>query len=300
MSRIHYTYCPVCASTELRAVLQVKDYTVSGERFTVTECNSCTLRFTQDVPDAITIAPYYKSENYISHTNTVKGLVNRLYHFVRKRTLIGKRRLLTRVTGLSQGNLLDMGSGTGAFLGEMKSNGWSTTGLEPDPDARKVAKETYGIELSKLELLSSLPANSFDAITLWHVLEHVHQLGDTLRQLKAVLKNTGKLIIAVPNYTAIDESIYKEHWAAYDVPRHLYHFSPQSIKELMEKNGLKVDAYKPMWYDSFYISMLSSKYKNGRIKWISACWNGLRSNMAALKDTKKCSSVIYVISKGQS
>lgn len=295
MSRIHYTYCPVCGSADFHNVLQATDHTVSGDSFWIAECASCTLRFTQDVPDAQAIAPYYKSENYISHSNTAKGLTNRLYHIVRKRTLTHKRKLVQQATGLTQGRLLDMGSGTGAFLQEMKTNGWATTGLEPDADARKVAASLNNVELEDPERLYQLSAGSFDAITLWHVLEHVHDLPATLQQFKKLLTPAGRLIIAVPNYTAAEAAIYKEYWAAYDVPRHLYHFSPRSMQVLMEKHGLKILEYKPMWYDSFYISMLSSRYKNGATNWLASFRNGLRSNLTALSDVKRCSSVIYII-----
>ena len=295
--RIHYAHCPVCNSTEIKNVLQVKDYTVSGELFTIAECQSCTFRFTQDVPDENTIAPYYKSEDYISHTNTTAGLINRLYHSVRKRTIVRKRKLVEKNTGIKAGKMLDVGSGIGSFVSEMKQQGWETTGLEPDADARKVANDLYDLTLADTAQLYQLPADHFDAITLWHVLEHVHDLSKYIQQLKTLLKEKGKLFIAVPNYMAADATIYREYWAAYDVPRHLYHFSPRSMQTLMEKNGLKVLHYKPMWYDSFYISLLSSKYKTGKANWFTAFWNGLRSNFAAMDDKKKCSSVIYVIGK---
>ena len=295
--RIHYTLCPVCDSAALKNVLQVKDHTVSGELFTVAECQFCTLRFTQDVPDENAIAPYYKSEEYISHTNTAKGFINRLYHSVRKRTIVKKGKLVEDETALKKGKMLDVGSGIGSFVKEMKQNGWDATGLEPDADARKIAKELYGLELGDITKFYQLPDDYFDAITLWHVLEHVHDLPKYVQQLKNLLKEKGKLFVAVPNYTAADADNYNEYWAAYDVPRHLYHFSPKSIEVLMKKNGLQVLKYKPMWYDSFYISLLSSKYKNGKAGWLSASWNGLRSNLVALADNKKCSSVIYVIGK---
>jgi 2-polyprenyl-3-methyl-5-hydroxy-6-metoxy-1,4-benzoquinol methylase len=295
--RIDYANCPVCNSRDIKNVLQVKDYTVSGELFTIAECKSCTFRFTQDVPDENTIGPYYKSEDYISHTNTAKGFINRLYHAVRKRTLAGKRKLVEENTRVKAGKILDAGSGIGSFVNEMKQHGWEATGLEPDADARKVAKDLYDLELTDAGQFYKLPAGYFDAITLWHVLEHVHDLSTYIQQLKALLKENGRLFIAVPNYTAADAVIYKEYWAAYDVPRHLYHFSPQSMKILMKNNGLKILRYKPMWYDSFYISLLSSKYKNGKTNWLVAFWNGLRSNLAAISDNTKCSSVIYIIGK---
>ena len=294
---IHYTNCPVCGSGDIKNVLLAKDYTCSNENFVIAECTACTLRFTQDVPEAASIGPYYKSENYISHTNTSRGLINRLYQSVRKRTLKNKRRLIEKQTGINKGCVLDVGSGTGAFVNEMKKSGWQVTGLEPDADARSVCKQVYDIELRSIEQLFELAPSSFDAITMWHVLEHVHDLHGYLAQLKSLLKQNGKLFIAVPNYTSMDAVIYKEHWAAYDVPRHLYHFSPASMLLLMEKYGLKVLVYKAMWYDSFYVSMLSSKYKNGASNLLASFFNGLRSNSRAMQDVKKCSSVIYIIGK---
>jgi 2-polyprenyl-3-methyl-5-hydroxy-6-metoxy-1,4-benzoquinol methylase len=295
--RIHYTNCPVCGSATINNVLQVKDYTVSHAQFSIVECSNCTLRFTQDVPDQASIAPYYKSEDYISHTNTQNGVINRLYHFVRQRTIERKRKLICSVTGLAKGRMLDVGCGTGSFLVEMKGHGWQAIGLEPDADARAVAKQQYGLDLQEADQLYQLPAGQFDAITLWHVMEHVHDLQAYVQQLKNLLSEEGKLFIAVPNYTSGDAAAYKQYWAAYDVPRHLYHFSPSSVEVLMQMNGLKVEQYKPMWYDSFYISLLSSKYKNGNTNWIGAAWTGLSSNLKAMGNVKKCSSVIYIISR---
>jgi 2-polyprenyl-3-methyl-5-hydroxy-6-metoxy-1,4-benzoquinol methylase len=296
-SLVHYTHCPVCGSAAINTVLSAKDHTVSGETFTITECKDCTVRFTRDVPDAASISPYYKSENYISHTNTSKGLINRLYQSVRKRTLKQKRKLVQKALGMQQGALLDVGSGTGAFVKYMQQNGWQVTGLEPDADARKVATEVNKVTLQDISMFYELPPFSFDAITLWHVMEHVHDLQQYVQQLKNLLKINGRLFIAVPNYTSADAAVYKENWAAYDVPRHLYHFSPKSMQVLMERNGLKLLDHKPMWYDSFYISLLSSQYKNGKASLVGAFLNGLRSNYKAMGDVKKCSSVIYVVGK---
>jgi 2-polyprenyl-3-methyl-5-hydroxy-6-metoxy-1,4-benzoquinol methylase len=264
----------------------------------------CSLRFTQDVPDRYSIGQYYKSENYISHTNTSKGLINNLYQIVRKKTLRQKRKLICHISGKKKGTLLDVGSGTGAFVNEMQLSGWNVTGLEPDEDARRVAKENFQCDVMGIDDLFNLPENKYDVITLWHVLEHVHDLQAYLQQFKKILRQDGRLVIAVPNYTSFDASVYKEYWAAYDVPRHLYHFSPNSMKLLITKNGMSIIKFKPMWFDSFYVSFLSSKYKNashlqgpGKTNWFTASWNGFISNLEALFDHQKCSSVIYIISK---
>ena len=303
-SIVHYTRCPACDSSLVRPVFDTKDHSVSGESFSIWECDDCSMRFTQDSPDINSIGQYYKSENYISHTDTSQGLINRLYKIVRKRTLRQKRKLICKIAAKEKGILLDVGSGTGAFVNEMKQNGWNVTGLEPDQDARRVAKEVLGCELKAIDELFHLPENAFDVITLWHVLEHVHDLHGYLQQFKKLLKPDGRLVVAVPNYTSFDASVYKEFWAAYDVPRHLYHFSPFSMKLLIDKNVMRIISHKPMWFDSFYVSFLSSKYKNasipgkqGKTNWVSASWNGFVSNLEALFNNKKCSSVIYVISK---
>lgn len=296
-SSVRYSVCPLCSSPGIQPVLSAKDHTVSGKSFEIWECSACTLRFTQDVPDPSSIGAYYQSENYISHSNTNKGLINRLYHLVRKQTLVNKRRLITGATSLPEGRLLDIGAGTGAFVQYMQTYGWQATGLEPDETARKRAAEAHGAQLLPMEEFKQLEKNSFDAITLWHVLEHVHDLHDYMEQLKAILKPAGRIFIAVPNYTSYDAAVYKGYWAAYDVPRHLYHFSPASMKQLLKLHGLQHHDIEPMWFDGFYISLLSGQYKTGRSNIISGFFTGAVSNLKAMFRTERCSSLIYVIGK---
>lgn len=289
---VHYNECPVCRGTAAVKFLQVTDHSASKKTFEVWRCPGCTLCFTQDAPSQNEIGPYYQFEDYISHTDTRKGLVNRLYHFVRGITLNSKKKIVEKATGLKNGHLLDIGSGTGAFTGKMKKSGWKVTGLEPDEAARKKCLDNHGITVHPPEHLFSLPDASFDAITLWHVLEHVHQLQEYMQKIKTLLKPGGILIIAVPNYTSHDAQVYQQYWAAWDVPRHLYHFSPKAMDALLSAHGLTVQKIKPMWFDSFYVSMLSEKYRKGNI--VRAMFTGLSSNMKALGDKKKCSSVIYI------
>lgn len=293
---VHYSSCPVCGASQLKTVFSITDHSVSGEKFLVVECDQCTVRLTQDAPSAHTIAPYYQSENYISHTNSNKGLINQLYRQVRKITLLEKKNLIQKISGLSTGKLLDMGSGTGAFAGFMKKAGWQVTGLEPDEGARKVAYSEFGVVLTDTSSFYELSPAQFDVITLWHVLEHVHDLQSYVQQLKKLLKPQGKLLIAVPNYTSEDARYFGVHWAAYDVPRHLYHFSPSAMRTLLANNQLKLETIRPMWFDSFYVSMLSSKYKAGKLQLVPSIWTGLVSNVKAWKDKERCSSLIYVAS----
>ena len=296
INKVHYTNCPVCNSDHINPLLTVKDHSVSKQDFVVWQCGNCSLRFTQDIPDEASIGRYYQSADYISHSNTNKGLVNKLYQGVRNYTLDQKANLIISQT-VKHGNILDLGAGIGAFLNTMKKKGWEISGIEPDAGARQQAKNLFNIDLNETNSLNGLPEKSFDAITLWHVLEHVHQLHTYVEKLRSLLKPDGKLFVAVPNYKSVDSSIYKLYWAAYDVPRHLYHFTPKAINNLMAQHGLKVIAKKPMWFDSFYISLLSSQYKNGKTSWIGAAASGLRSNLKALLDKDYCSSITYIIEK---
>ena len=289
--------CPLCGSTIIEKKLVCKDYTVSNEIYDIWECGDCTLRFTQDVPDRDSIGPYYQAESYISHTDSEKGLINKAYMLARNYTLNWKMKLVKDCVGssLKESSLLDIGAGTGAFLHKASKAGWSVRGLEPDEGARKICREKYGLDTEPPGKLFELPAQNFDAVTMWHVLEHVHQLHEYMQQIKRVLKPGGAALIALPNYTSQDAKHYQQNWAAYDVPRHLYHFTPAAISNLVERHGMKMEAIKPMWLDAFYIAMLSEKYKNGKGNLGAAVLNGLRSDLQTFRNTASCSSLVYII-----
>ena len=295
--RIPLTICPCCNSSSVFPVLSARDHTVSNEVFEIWHCDDCTNRFTQSVPGAADISPYYQSTSYVSHSDTQKGFINRLYHIIRNHTLSTKRKLVQKVSGKRTGILLDVGAGTGAFVNTMQNAGWKITGLEPDDTARTNAAQKYALDLLSPELLDTLDEEHFDVITLWHVLEHVHALHPYLENFHRLLKPGGRLLIAVPNYTSYDAAHYKSFWAAYDVPRHLYHFSPKGMELLARKKGFVLETVQPMWFDSFYVSMLSEQYKNGSANIVGAVWNGLLSNLKAIGNRKKASSLIYILFK---
>lgn len=299
LGNIHLTKCPACNATAINQIISAIDYTVSNQTFEIWQCNNCSIRFTQDIPDINHIGPYYQSNTYVSHSDTKEGLINRLYHLVRNYTLQSKQHLIQKLTKKSVGQLLDIGAGTGAFAHRMQSKGWNIIGLEPDSSARDLAKNNYSLALDEPSAISHLTAHSFDAITLWHVLEHVHDLSGYWNHFKNLIAPDGKLVIAVPNYTSYDASHYQQYWAAYDVPRHLYHFSPDSIEQLSKANGFKLEKVYPMWFDSFYVSLLSEQYKNGKSNLVKAFCIGLLSNAKTMFNHKKCSSVIYIFSPNQ-
>ncbi|MCB0842264.1 MAG: class I SAM-dependent methyltransferase [Bacteroidetes bacterium] len=294
---ITYSTCPVCDSSDISHVLSPKDYTVSNEVFEVWHCNHCQVRFTQNIPGESEIGKYYQSEEYISHSNTSKGIVNRLYQIVREYTLTQKRKLVERLSEKKSGSILDIGCGTGEFLGTMKSAGWKTLGLEPSEDAQEQARKNFQLDVYDNEHLFELSDNSFDVITMWHVLEHVHKLHEYLDKINSLLTSDGLLIIAVPNYQSLDADVYQKEWAAYDVPRHLYHFSPPAMEMLLKQHNLKLEKLKRMPFDAFYVSLLSEKYKYGKLRLISAFFTGFRSWLQNLSRLERGSSVLYVIRK---
>jgi 2-polyprenyl-3-methyl-5-hydroxy-6-metoxy-1,4-benzoquinol methylase len=292
VEHLNQSNCPSCGASSLNTYLTVKDHFLSKEDFKLDLCSTCNLLFTNPRPTLDQIGDYYKSEDYVSHSSTKKGFVNKVYAWVRSYTLKKKISLIKELTPGRK--LLDIGAGTGHFLAKAKESGYSVLGLEPDQDARKVALSENEIELKDLSLLHELN-QSFDIISMWHVLEHVYNLQMDLDKIVSLVNQDGVLIIAVPNYTSFDAQHYKEYWAAYDVPRHLYHFSPKSIIPLIESKGLKFEKMLPMKFDSYYVSMLSEKYKGGSM--LKAMRIGFLSNLKAKEGLS--SSQIYIFRKKQ-
>lgn len=286
------TNCPVCNSENLQKDITCKDFLVSGEDFNLSVCMICQFKFTNPRPLDSELGKYYKSEKYISHTNTKQGIVSRLYHLVRNYTLKKKVKLVSRY--VSRGTLLDYGCGTGMFLNAARGAGFTCYGIEPDDGARNMASQ---MDLNVVADKSQLPSDvEFDLITMWHVLEHVSDLNATIELLRSRLKKEGTLIIAVPNYRSFDAEHYGPHWAAYDVPRHLYHFDKTSIRNLLANHSFQLLTTLPMIFDSYYVSMLSEKYKYGKTNYLRAFRNGFRSNLRA-SSSWGYSSVIYVFKK---
>ncbi|XMO87914.1 class I SAM-dependent methyltransferase [Algibacter sp. AS12] len=273
--------------------LKVKDHSVSGEVFELIQNLEYGFLETTPQPSSDKLSDYYESEDYISHTDSKRNLFEKAYHLVRSFSLKKKLNLINSCS--SEGKkLLDIGCGTGDFLQTAQQNNWIVSGIEPNQQARKIAnKKTNGSVFNTEQLLKFQP-NSFDVITLWHVLEHLPNLDEQIATFKKLLKANGTLIIAVPNYKSFDAQYYKSFWAAYDVPRHLWHFNKISVSNLVSKQSFKVNKIKPMWFDSFYVSMLSEKYKTGSMNAVIGFWIGLRSNLKAI-GSKEASSLIYVI-----
>ena len=293
-----FSPCPICNKEDISTLLYTKDYSLTGEDFQIIQCSHCTLEYTDPAPSKEDIAPYYNFPSYISHTDSKEGFVNKIYHKVRNLTLTQKTNWVQSLFTGHKGQLLEVGAGTGAFAHSMSKQGWKVTALEPDESSRNKALENYNIQLLPIEKLNDLDSASYEVITLWHVLEHVHDLNEYMKLFHRLLKPNGRLVIAVPNYTSYDAGFYKKHWAAYDVPRHLYHFSPMSMHYLTKKHKMFIVQKLPMWFDSFYVSLLSEKYKqSGMLGMLRAFFIGCISNLAALRNTDRGSSIIYEIKK---
>ncbi|MGI4759379.1 MAG: methyltransferase domain-containing protein [Janthinobacterium lividum] len=290
------TTCPVCGSPDLHDKLRVQDKSVSQETFTIQQCGACGFQFTNPRPDAASIGKYYESDAYVSHNSAAQGLVNRVYKVARYFTVRRKVALITRLNGGHKGKLLDYGCGTGHFLAGAKRAGWQVTGLEPNGRARLDAAARVGQPILEASALAGLAPASFDSISLWHVLEHVHALADTLTQLISKLKPGGKLLVAVPNAESLDAQHYRQNWAAYDVPRHLYHFAPDPMRQLLTSHGLRLVQTLPLPLDAYYISMLSERNlaperAGGPLAVLKA---GYKSNQYAAQHGGHYSSVLYV------
>lgn len=270
--------------------LTVKDNSVSKETFDLYRDEKLDMLVTFPQPDLLDLPKYYESEDYISHTDGKRSLFEKGYQFIKNIALKNKLNLINCLK-LEKGYLLDIGTGTGDFLSYAKNKGWNTTGIEPSEKAKSIAI-AKGVTFS--ESTTDLESHSFDIITMWHVLEHVPDLENQIKELKRLIKPDGTIIIAVPNFNSYDAKYYGAFWAAYDVPRHLWHFSKTAIKLLFEKEGMKLEKVLPMKFDAFYVSLLSEKYKNGKMNFIKAFFIGLKSNSKA-KTNMEYSSHIYII-----
>lgn len=274
----------------MKSYLKTIDYSVTEEEFELMYDEELQMLIT--TPHPKNLDKYYDSQYYISHTDAKSSLFDKLYQAVKKFNIRKKARLVKKQVPNGK-ELLDIGAGTGDFLLALKNRNWEVNGVEPNFDARMRAQEK-GVNLN-IDI-DSLPVKKYDVITLWHVLEHLPNLELQIKKIVSLLKNDGTLIIAVPNFKSYDANYYKEHWAAYDVPRHLWHFSKMSISKLFKKQKMEVVIIKPMVFDSFYVSLLSEKYKTGKQNYLKGFWTGLRSNMSAMS-TKESSSLTYVLKK---
>ena len=286
--------CPWCDSEKTQLQLWVKDEFLSKEDFQIYECLQCGLLFTEPRPPKDKIGEYYKSEEYYSHQENKKGFIPKLYESIKTLNLKAKYKIATK--GIKKGKALDIGCGVGDYLHTMETEGWETTGIEPSEEAKAIAKKRTKAQLYSPEEIGQLKDESFDLITMWHVLEHVDDLKTEIAHLERLLKKGGRLVLALPNYKSYDANYYKEYWAAYDVPRHLNHFCRISIGNIFKNSQLKWNETKRVVWDAYYISFMSEQYQRHSLPLLKGAIRGLISNIKARK-TQEWSSLVYIFEK---
>ncbi len=289
-----------------KIVLRCKDNTATNESFDLILDEELEMLITSPKPEKSKLSKYYESESYISHTDSSKTFIDKIYQIVKNYTIRKKVKLIDSLQTEGK-SILDIGCGTGDFLAASKNDGWNVVGIEPNEKAKNFAIKKVNTANTKVSLFykdieALLKENSnqkFDVISMWHVLEHVYDLEEYISNLEKLLKPNGSLLIAVPNFNSFDAKYYGKFWAAYDVPRHLWHFSQKSIVKLFGKRNLKVVQTLPMKFDSYYVSLLSEKYKTGISNPVKAFRIGFQSNIKA-STSKEYSSLIYILKKSKS
>jgi 2-polyprenyl-3-methyl-5-hydroxy-6-metoxy-1,4-benzoquinol methylase len=288
-----------------KIVLTCKDHTATNEPFDLILNEELGMLITSPKPEESNLSKYYESDAYISHTDSSKSLIDKIYQIVKNYTIRKKVKLIASLQ-TEGASILDIGCGTGDFLAAAKNKGWSVVGIEPNENAKNLAIKKVNTAHTKVSsfyknieaFLKDKGDEKFDVITMWHVLEHVYNLEDYIRNLEKLLKPNGSLLIAVPNYNSFDAKYYGKFWAAYDVPRHLWHFSQKSIAKLFGENNMEVIQTIPMKFDSYYVSLLSEKYKTGSSNPLKAFKIGFQSNLKAAT-SKEYSSLIYILKKAK-
>ena len=286
--------CPWCGSDKAQINLWLRDEFLTKEDFHICECLNCGLLYTMPRPDKDKIGDYYKSEEYYSHQENKKGFIPKVYERVKKVNLKHKYKLATK--GLSVGKVLDIGCGVGDFLHTAELHGWTCMGVEPSEDAKAIAQKRMSGKIISSEELEKLPDGSFDLITMWHVLEHVDDLKWQVAQLQRLVKPSGRVVIALPNYKSYDGQYYKELWAAYDVPRHLNHFNKTTLTKIFKTNGLSLVELDKLKWDAYYISYMSEQYKLHSLPLVRGAYRGWISNCKARR-SGEWSSLVYVFEK---
>lgn len=297
MNKLTINACPLCGGAHLKRAMTCTDFYASGEQFDLYTCEDCGFTFTQGVPVEAEIGRYYETPDYISHSDTKKGVMNSVYHWVRGYMLKRKARLVAHKAHRKTGRLLDIGTGTGYFADTMKRGGWQVEAIEKNAHARAFAKEHFGLEVKPDTALKDFEPDSFDVITLWHVMEHLEPLNEVWETLNSLLTEKGVLIVAVPNCSSYDARKYGAYWAAYDVPRHLWHFTPGTIQQLGSKHGFILAERHPMPFDAFYISMLTEKNMRHSCPFVRGMITGTLAWLHALVKKERSSSMIYVFRK---
>lgn len=269
----------------------IKDYLLTGAEFKVNFDLKAGIGQTK-IPPKTNFNAFYPKDNYDSHQDHKKGLSGMAYNLIQRLMFRYKYLILKRY---SQGkSVLDIGGGTGAFGAFFSKKGYEVILTEPSDNARIEAKKKGLFACASLKDLPS--KKTYSIVTLWHVFEHLPDPSKALTEYHKLLKDNGLLVLALPNYSSFDAKYYQEQWAAYDVPRHLWHYTPKGIRMRVGAQGFRLQKAFPLWFDSFYIAYLSERYQKNKFPLVRGLFIGLLSNLSALV-TGQYSSLIYVFRK---
>jgi 2-polyprenyl-3-methyl-5-hydroxy-6-metoxy-1,4-benzoquinol methylase len=294
---VHHNVCPLCSSEKIGLQLNCTDHFISKKEFPVFKCAGCGFSFTQDYPEESEIAKFYESDSYISHSDTSEGFSNKIYRFARSLMLHRKQKLIQNITGLKKGTILDIGSGTGHFVYTMKNAGWEAKGIEINEKARNFAITHFCVDISSPDKIPAIEAGSFDCVTLWHVLEHFHDPYKHISEIYRLVKPGAICVIALPNCSSYDAEHYKRFWAAWDVPRHLWHFNPTTFRQFSELTGFMLESLRILPLDVFYISQLSEEYKGSSLPFLKGMSKAMVFSILSFFKKRKGSSLIYILRK---
>ena len=289
--------CPLCGGNDTSHFTDCTDHAVSNETYSLQRCGSCGLIFTIAPPDSQDKQTYSKLDQELNRADNPRKRLDRLYYYARILNIRRKIRLIERLTRVSSGKLLNYGAKSGYFSSRMTDRGWKVTSLEEYHEQRIFSLEMFHHRMMDIDEIDSLPPGSFDAVTLWHTLEHQEDPHTLIEKLIRLLKPNGLLFAAVPNTDSLDAAWYGSQWAAWDVPRHLLHFNTTSMIRFGLAHNLVLMHHERMPFEAFYIPMLSEKFKGNRHPIITGAVRGLKFWHKTNTDREKSSSIVYVFRK---
>ncbi|ASQ90723.1 methyltransferase type 12 [Prosthecochloris sp. GSB1] len=303
--------CPINGASEAVPFMKAPDRLApeTDSEWSLVRDRETGLIYLSPRPTEEEMALHYPESGYDPHrpTVTVKTLSDRLYLALRHCSLLWKASLIERNgPPLSpDSRLLEIGCSDGGLLDAlMKRNGipaGNCRGYEKSGRSSELARKRFGLDIQTADICDTLPSDSFDRIILWHSLEHLHRLNETLAAVSRLLAPEGRIVIALPNAASLDAALYGRNWVAWDAPRHLYHFTPLTLAKLLRKHGLEVTAMRQFIPDTFYNCLLSEALSfraSGGIKPLllaRGLLRAIRSIVSGIQDRAASSTLVYHI-----
>lgn len=289
--------CPLCGAIETVPYATCSDHASSRLQYLLLRCPACGVVFTDNHPEEDEMEQFETLDSQIRRADSPEGITERLYRHVRRRMLRRKAGLVVRQSYRDSGTLLNYGAKRGFFSDHMERKGWKVTSVDRHHENRQFSLEHFHHRMSGMQEMSDFTPETFDVITLWHVFEHENEPERLLDTFHRILRPGGILVMSCPNICSTDAMHYGPYWAAYDVPRHLWHFNPVSLNRLVHRHGFTLMHHEKMPYDCFYISIMSEQYMMHRLAFLRGMAYGLHSWLVSLTRRGRSSSIVYVFRK---